>query len=155
MFTEEERKEIEELIREAGGPRAAATDALRAVQRRRGWVSDEMGELAAMLGMTTAELDSIATFYSLIYRKPVGKHVILICDSISCWINGHEEILAHLMSRLGVGLGCTTADGQFTLLPAACLGVCEKAPAMMVDEELHTELTEEKVDDILERYGRG
>lgn len=152
MFTEEERTEIEGLIERAEHRRAAATDVLRAVQRRRGWVSDEIGELARMLGMSPEELDHVATFYNLIYRRPVGKHVILICDSISCWITGYEEVLAHLFSRLGAGMGCTTADGQFTLLPTACLGVCDRAPAMMVDEELYTGLTAERIDEILERY---
>ena len=102
--------------------------------------------------MTPDELDSVATFYNLIFRKPVGRHVILICDSVSCWVMGYRGMEEHLKARLGIGFGETTADGRFTLLPNACLGVCERAPAMMIDEDLHTDLHPEKIDQILEKY---
>jgi NADH-quinone oxidoreductase subunit E len=102
--------------------------------------------------MSPAEVDGVATFYSLIFRKPVGRHVILVCDSMSCWLTGYDEIKDHLVYKLGVNLGETTTDGKFTLLPAACLGVCEEAPAMMIDETLYTKLTPSSVDEILGRY---
>jgi NADH-quinone oxidoreductase subunit E len=105
-----------------------------------------------MLGMTPAEVDSIATFFSLIYRRPVGKHVILVCDSVSCWLVGYEDVKQHLMEMLGISLGETTKDGRFTLLPSACLGVCEEAPAMMIDDDLYTHLTPSLVDEILQKY---
>ena len=152
MLTEEERRDIEREIRQCEELRAATGEVLKIVQRHRGWVSDELQDLAAILGVTPAELDSVATFYSLIYRKPVGKHVILICDSVTCWIMGYEEVLAHLRSRLGIGLNETSADGQFTMLPVACLGACDRAPALMIDEELFVDLTPEKLDVILEKY---
>jgi NADH-quinone oxidoreductase subunit E len=133
--------------------RAAVCDALKLVQRRAGWVSDEaVREVALLLEMTPEEVDEIATFYSVIFRRPVGRHVILICDSVSCWIMGYNSLREHLQVRLGVELGQTTADGRFTLLPAACLGVCEQAPAMIVDEDVHGLLTPAKVDQVLERY---
>ena len=153
MLTEEERREIEKEIRQSERKKAAAVEVLKIVQKHRGWVSDEIHDLAGVLGMTTAELDAVATFYSLIYRKPVGKHVILVCDSVSCWIVGYETILDRLTTRLGIGLNETTADGQFTLLPVACLGACDHAPAMMIDEILYTDLTPGKIDGILEEYG--
>ena len=153
MLTQEERQEIEAEVAAAERKRAAASDALKLVQRHRGWVSDEaIEEVAGMLGMSPCELDSIATFYSGIHRRPVGRHVILVCDSVSCWIMGYNPIREHLTARLGIGLGETTADGRFTLLPAACLGVCEQAPAMLVDGDVHGDLTTEKVDQILARY---
>jgi NADH-quinone oxidoreductase subunit E len=134
-------------------PRAALPEALKVVQRRRGWVSDEdVRDVAAALNLTPAEVDSIATFYSLIFRRPVGRHVILICDSVSCHVTGYEAVRDHLVRRLGIGLGQTTADGRFTLLPAACLGLCEQAPAMMIGEEVHGNLTLQKVDEILTKY---
>jgi NADH-quinone oxidoreductase subunit E len=102
--------------------------------------------------MTPDELDSVATFYSLIYRQPVGRHVILICDSVTCWIMGYEDLLAHLTDCLGIGLGETTEDGRFTLLPVACLGACDHAPAMMIGDELYDDLDRLKIDRILERY---
>jgi NADH-quinone oxidoreductase subunit E len=133
--------------------RAAASDALKIVQRHRGWVSDDaLKEVAALLEMSPSSLDSIATFYSGIYRRPVGRHVIQVCDSVSCWIMGYHPIRAHLAERLGIDLGQTTADGRFTLLPAACLGVCEQAPAMLIDGDVHGDLTPEKVDAILPKY---
>jgi NADH-quinone oxidoreductase subunit E len=153
VLTEEEKKEIEEEIRKSERKRAAAVDVLKIVQKHRGWISDELHELAEILDMTSAEIDSLATFYSLVFRKPVGKHLILICDSVSCWIMDYEKILGRLTARLGVGLGGTTADGQFTLLPVACLGACDHAPAMMIDEELYGDLTAAKIDQLLDKYG--
>ncbi len=123
------------------------------VQRHRGWVPDEaLEEASGLLGMTPAEVDSIATFFSLIFRSPVGKHVILVCDSVSCWLVGYQDVKRHLMERLGISLGETTKDGKFTLLPSACLGVCEEAPAMMIDDDLYTKLTPTLVDEILRKY---
>ncbi|MCA9433454.1 MAG: NADH-quinone oxidoreductase subunit NuoE, partial [Candidatus Omnitrophica bacterium] len=98
------------------------------------------------------ELDSVATFYNLLFRQPVGRHVVMVCDSVSCWIMGYEKIRQYLMDKLGVGMGETTPDGRFTLLPICCLGNCDRAPAMMVGEDLHQDLTPEKIDAILEKY---
>jgi NADH-quinone oxidoreductase subunit E len=107
--------------------------------------------IAADIG-GAAEVDGLATFYSMIFRRPVGRHVILVCDSVACWVMGYDGLRERLEARLGITLGGTTADGRFTLLPAGCLGVCEHAPAMMVDEDLHLDLTPEKLDEILARY---
>src|SRR5512143_1739205 len=120
MLTDEERREIEEELKHVTHKQAACVEALKIVQKHRGWVSDEIGGIAAMLGMTPDELDAVATFYSFIFRRPVGKHIILICDSISCWVMGYDTVREHLKKRLGIVPGETTADGQFTLLPASC-----------------------------------
>ncbi len=153
MLTEEEKKDIEEKILKGERKRAAAVEVLKLAQKSHGWISqDDIEELARILDITPDELDGIATFYSLIFRKPVGKHVILICDSVSCWIMEYERILKHLTTRLGIHLGETTADGIFTLLPVACLGACDHAPAMMVGETLYKDLTTEKIDQILSQY---
>ncbi|MGO9378436.1 MAG: NADH-quinone oxidoreductase subunit NuoE [Dissulfurispiraceae bacterium] len=153
MITQEEKREIEEEIKKALTKKAAVIDVLKVVQRHRGWVPDEaLEEASGLLGMTPAEVDSIATFFSLIFRSPVGKHVILVCDSVSCWLVGYQDVKRHLMERLGISLGETTKDGKFTLLPSACLGVCEEAPAMMIDDDLYTKLTPTLVDEILRKY---
>jgi len=102
--------------------------------------------------MTDDELDSVATCYNLIFRKPVGRHIILVCDSVSCWIMGYEPLLRHIERRLGIKLGQTTIDGCFTLLPIACLGACDKAPVMMVDDQLHVDLSPTRIDEILDQY---
>jgi NADH-quinone oxidoreductase subunit E len=153
------QRERERILEEAGlheHPRAAVSEALLIVQESRGWVTDDaIGEVAGILGMSTEEVEGIATFYELIFRKPVGKHVILVCDSVSCWITGEEKITAHLKQRLGIGLGGTTPDGEFTLLPAGCLGACDAGPAMMIDGKLYDTLTPERADEILADYGMG
>jgi len=153
VLKEEELKELEPILGRYPTRRGAAIDALRIVQRHRGWVSDRtLSELADHLGMTVHELDSVATFYNLIFRRPVGRHVILLCDSVSCWILGADTLRGHLEKRLGVGLGETTEDDRFTLLPMACLGCCDGALALMIDEDTHRDLDPEKLDRILERY---
>ena len=153
MLTAEEKKEIEAEFPRYEQKRAVCVEALKIVQRHRGWVSDEaLIEIAEFLEMTPAELDGVATFYNLIFRKPVGKHIILVCDSISCWIMGYERVLQHLQDRLGIVKGETTADGVFTLLPIVCLGACDQAPAMMIDDELYGKLDPDKIDEILTKY---
>jgi NADH-quinone oxidoreductase subunit E len=153
MLTDIERREIEEEISHYPDRQAGCVEALKVVQRHRGWVSDEsLKTVAAVLGMTPDELDGVATFYNLIFRKPVGRHVILLCDSISCWVGGCDAVRKGLQTRLGISMGETTGDGRFTLLPIVCLGACDRAPAMMIDDELHGDLTAASVDRILERY---
>ncbi len=153
MLTPEERHEIEAEISHYPNRQSACIDAMKIIQRHRGWVSDEsIQDVAELLGMTAADVDGVATFYNLIFRRPVGRHVILVCDSVSCWIMGYDRVREHLCRRLGVGLGETTADGRFTLLPVVCLGTCDHAPAMMIDNDLHQDLDPEKVDMALEEY---
>jgi NADH-quinone oxidoreductase subunit E len=153
MLTKEELEEIDEHVKQYPQKRAACIEALKVVQRKRRWISDEsIKDIAAVLDMTPDELDSVATFYNLVFRKPVGRHVILICDSVSCWIMGFEKILLHIQDKLGVKFGETTEDDRFTLLPIQCLGTCDHAPALMIDNDLHRDLSTEKLDEILEKY---
>jgi NADH-quinone oxidoreductase subunit E len=153
MLTAKEKKEIEAEFPRYEQKRAACVEALKIVQRHRGWVSDEtLIDVAEFLELNPAELDAVATFYNLIFRKPVGKHIILVCNSVSCWIMGSERILEHLQGRLGIVLGETSADGVFTLLPIVCLGACDQAPAMMIDDQLYGNLDSAKIDEILSTY---
>ena len=147
------RQEIAAIARNAEQKRAASLDALKIVQKRFGFVSDQhLAEVAALLEMTPAELDGVATFYNLIFRKPVGRHVILLCDSVACWVMGEAAARAQLRERLGLNPGETTADGRFTLLPIVCLGYCDHAPAMMVDDDQYGDLDAGRLDEIIERY---
>jgi len=156
MLSEQERQKITEELKQHDHPRGAVSEALLIVQEHHGWVPDEaLPEVASLLGVSTEEVEAIATFYELIFRHPVGRHVILLCDSVSCWVTGEERILDHLQKRLGIGLGGTTPDGQFTLLPAGCLGACDAGPAMMIDGRLYDTLTPQKADEILATYGMG
>jgi NADH-quinone oxidoreductase subunit E len=102
--------------------------------------------------MTPDELDAVATFYSFIFRKPVGRHVILICDSISCWVVGYNPLLDLIKNNLGIAFGETTNDKRFTLLPISCIGACDRAPAMMVDDDLYGPVTAEMMAGILDKY---
>jgi NADH-quinone oxidoreductase subunit E len=156
MLSGHERERIEAELSHFENRRAAVGEALMIVQETRGWVSDEgIADVAEVLGMSADEVEGVATFFELVFRKPVGKHVIMVCDSVSCWVTGYERILEHLKERLEIGLGETSADGLFTLLPAACLGVCERAPAMLIDGTLFGNLTPEGVDRILLAYKEG
>jgi NADH-quinone oxidoreductase subunit E len=153
MLTAEEIKEIEAEAARYPKREAVCIDALKIVQRHRRWISDEsVRDIAEHLGMSPTDVDSVATFYNLIFRKPVGRHVIMVCDSVSCWITGYDRIRQHLQERLGVELGETTSDNRFTLLPIVCLGCCDHAPAMMVDSDLCSDLDAQKIDRELEKY---
>ena len=153
MLTEEEKREITAELAQVERRSAVCIEALMAVQKRRGWVSDEsVRDIASLLDMTPAELDGVATFFNFIYRKPVGRHVIAICDSMVCWSLGYDPLRETLEKKLGIGFGETTRDNRFTLLPASCLGACDRAPAMLVDEDLYGPVTAEMIDEILEKH---
>jgi len=155
MLSREIEQAIEAATRHYPQRQGACIEALQIVQQHLGWVSDaSLKDLARLLQMTTDELDGVATFYNLIFRKPVGTHVILLCNSISCWIMGYGRLREHLTARLGIAFGETSADGRFTLLPNVCLGACDHAPALMVDEDLYGDVSSERLDTILEQYGR-
>lgn len=152
-LTEEEVLAIQSEVAHYPNRKAASIDALKIIQQRRGWVSDEaLKGIARLLEMSAEELDSVATFYNLIFRRPVGRHVVFVCDSISCWVCGGEAAREKLEEKLGARLGETSADGRFTLLPICCLGACDKAPTALVDGDLHERVSENGVDAILQRY---
>jgi NADH-quinone oxidoreductase subunit E len=153
MLTAEEKKEIDHAIHLVPVKKAAGIEALKIVQHHRRWISDDsLRDVADYMEMTPEELDSVATFYNLLFRKPVGRHVILICDSISCWVMGYEDLLSELSKRLGIKLGQTTSDERFTMLPNCCLGTCDCAPAFMIDNDLYRNVTTDQLDEILARY---
>jgi len=153
MLAEEEIKEINEEIKQYPYPAVACIDALKIVQKHRGWISDEsVKDIAQLLKISNEEVDGVATFYSRIYRKPVGRNVILVCDSVSCMIMGYESLYEYISKKIGVAFGGTSADGRFTLLPISCLGDCDNAPAMMINNDHFNRLTTDKIDELLERY---
>ena len=153
MLSSEEIRELEAELAHYPRKASAGVEALRIVQRRRGWISDEtLRDVAGYLGLTAEELDSVATFYPLVLRREVGRHIIRICDSVSCWIMGYEEVCRRLTETLGVKMGETTADGRFTLLPSACLGACDHAPALMIDDDLIGDWSLADVEKVLSRY---
>lgn len=148
-----ERQAIDHEVSLVARSRTACIGALAAVQRHRRWISDEtLHEVARYLGLPPATLEGVATFYNLIYRRPVGRHVIHLCDSVSCWVMGQAALLDELVRLLGTPPGGTTQDDRFTLLPLVCLGACDRAPALLVDRDLHGPLTPMDLPTLLERY---
>jgi NADH-quinone oxidoreductase subunit E len=133
--------------------RSAAIEALRIVQEKRGWISDaSLAAIARQLDMSVDALDAVATFYNLIFRKPVGRHVVFYCDSVSCYVMGCQRVEQALIDRLGIRPGETTADDRFTLLPTVCLGACERAPVLMIDDALYGDVTPDGLDEVLSRH---
>lgn len=154
MLKPEEIAEIEAEAPHYRTRQALGIEALKIVQRHRGWVSDEaLAEVGAYLGIAREHLEGVATFYNLLFRKPVGRHVVRLCDSVSCWLMGYEEVQRVLCETHGFRMGGTTEDGRFTLVTVPCLGACDKAPAMMVDDDLIVDLSVEGLADLLRRYG--
>jgi NADH-quinone oxidoreductase subunit E len=153
MLTEEERRDILKELENCENSQSVCLEALKIVQGYRGYVSDDaIKDIAPMFGLTPDELDSIATFYSYIFRKPVGRHLIFMCDGVSCWIMGFEGVFGYLKERLGIGFGETTSDGKFTLLPVSCIGACDHAPALLVDDKFYGDLDRQKIDEILNSH---
>jgi NADH-quinone oxidoreductase subunit E len=153
MLSDDERAEIDAEIAILPDRRSASIEALKTVQRHRRWIDDgALADVAEYLGMSTDELEAVASFYNLLFRRPVGRHVILVCDSVSCWILGGARVQQALLARLGVGFGQVTADDRFTAMPMQCLGACDKAPCLMIDEDFHGPVAGDEVDALLARY---
>ncbi len=153
ILTAQEIHDIEHYMHHYPDPRAASLDALKIVQKRNGWVDDaQVAGVAQMLGIAVTDVEGVATFYNRIYRQPVGRHVILLCDSIACYLMGSEDLAAGLMDHLGIRYGQTTPDGRFTLLPICCLGNCDKAPTIMIDEDTLDLVSIQQIPELLEDY---
>jgi NADH-quinone oxidoreductase subunit E len=153
MLTDTEIQSIDHEVALVPYKKAAVIEALKIVQQHRGWISDESVEaIASHLGISPAEVDSVATFYNLIFRKPVGRHVILLCDSISCYVMGYQKLYEELKQVLKIKFGETTSDQRFTLLPNVCLGCCDHAPALMIDEDLYSDVKQGTLNEILKKY---
>lgn len=153
MLTQTEIQAIDHEIALVPYRKAALIESFKILQKQRGWISNESVEdIAAYLGISPAEADSVATFYNLIFRRQVGRHVILVCDSISCYVMGYRNLYEALNKKLRLKFGETSSDNRFSLLPNVCLGCCDHAPALMVDEDLYGDVKPEQLDEILSRY---
>ena len=147
-----EIQEINTEMRHYEDKTAVSIEALKIVQKRRGWVSDDcLVAVAGLLGISHAQLEGVATFYNLIYRQPVGKTVIHYCNSVTCWLLGAEQVRERLCRHLNVELGEMSEDGEYTILPIVCLGACDHAPVVMVGDELKLDMTEDAVNKIFGR----
>lgn len=153
MISEATKKKIVEEAGRYPEKRSALLPALYLVQGEEGYVTREGAEaIAKTLGITPTEVFSVASFYTMFNLKPVSKYHIQVCKNISCHLAGAEQIIEHLSRKLVVSVGGTTADGKFTLSVVECLGSCGTGPMMQVNDQYYENLTEVKVDEILEKF---
>lgn len=142
MIPEQLKTTLVQRVADAATAREAAVDVMKELQRHYGWLTNEaLEEASRLLGLSPLQVEELATFYEMVYRRPVGRHVIHVCDSISCWASGGETLLKSLANLLEIEPGSTTADGAITLLPCSCLGNCGEAPCMMVGEKQYGRMT--------------
>ncbi|MBI2836513.1 MAG: NADH-quinone oxidoreductase subunit NuoE [Chloroflexi bacterium] len=126
---------------------------LKEAQRKHGHITEEdLNEIARSLDVPVSEVYGVATFYSFLATRPVGRNVIRVCRSLPCHLEHSEEIIASLKNVIGIEPGETTADGRFTLELTNCIGACDQAPAMLVNDDLHGDLTPGKISQILQSY---
>jgi NADH-quinone oxidoreductase subunit E len=151
MLPVEIKDQLQKQIAAVDHPRELVIDVLTVIQEHYGYLSDAaVEEAGALLGMTPLELDELATFYTFLYREPVGRYVIHVCDSVLCWMEGADNLVEHLCTRLNIAMGETTADGLFTLLPVCCIGYCDRSPAILVNRKVHGPLTVESLDRLID-----
>ena len=154
-FTESESREIESLLRRYPTKRAALLPVLWMVQERLRWVpSEAVAEVAKVLELSEAYVDGVLTFYTMYSLSPLGRYDLQFCTSISCHLNGADELLAHCEKKLGIGPGQTTADGKFTITEVECIAGCDRAPSMQVNDRYYEPMTPGKLDELLDRLGR-
>jgi NADH-quinone oxidoreductase subunit E len=150
MLSESTYRQIQTLIAKYPQKRSALIPSLQTAQQEAGYLSpDTLLEIAKLFELSPNEVNEVASFYTLLYKKPVGKYVIQVCTNISCMLCNAEEILAHLTSRLGIKPGETSPDQKYTLMEVECLGSCGTSPVIQINEKYYEDLTLEKIDAIL------
>lgn len=151
-----ESANVEHIIEKYGGDREALVEILRDVSQAAGYVTPEaIATIAQRLGLPQSQVHSVASFYSLISLKPLGKHVIRFCQDAPCHVAGGREVWEALEQTLGIPFGATTDDGIWTLLPTSCIGACSVGPVMLVDDEIYGNLTPDRVREIVAQVGGG
>jgi NADH-quinone oxidoreductase subunit E len=154
-FSEKLKEKIRGIIYISNTYQSALIPVLHEVQNEYGWLSKEaMLETAEILGIPPSNVQNVATFYTMFFTKPVGKHIIWQCRTLSCALRGAEHVERYLSEKLGIDSGETTPDGKITLFEAECLASCGTAPVMLVDDELHEDLTRDKIDEIIDKLRR-
>jgi len=156
VLSENAKAEIKQIRGKYPDPRSALLPALYVAQRERGWLSPEvMRDVAEVMDLPPTEVASVASFYTMFNRQPVGENLIQVCTNISCSLLGAGHIVEYLKSKLGIDVGETTPDNSFTLVTVECLGSCGTAPMMQINDTYYEDLTEEKIDRILAELAKG
>jgi NADH-quinone oxidoreductase subunit E len=150
-LSEQSKREIQQIRDEYPDAQSALLPALYLAQQDYcGWLPEQaFDEVAEVMGLPPTQVAAAATFYTMLNKKPVGRHLVQVCTNISCSLLGAEHLLSYISRKLGIKVGETSDDGRITLLEVECLGSCGTAPMMQVDDAYHENLTEEKVDQIL------
>ena len=157
MLSEQAKKEIQKIRDEVPDPQSALLPALYLAQREYGgWLPEQaLDEVAAVMGLPAAQVAGMASFYTMLNKQPVGRHLVQVCTNITCSLLGAQRLVEVVGRKLGIGVGETTPDGKFTLLEVECLGSCGTAPAMQVDDRYYENLTEETIGRVLDSLRRG
>ncbi len=156
MIGEATRKRFDELVTHYPERRSALIPLLHEIQAEIGYLSPEAIQwVAGYLELTPADVMSVASFYDMFHLEPVGRHLIYVCQNLSCSLLGAEPLIRHLEARLKVRMGETTPDGRITLKRMECLAACGQAPAIQVDGVYYGNMTPEKLDEILEKLTDG
>ncbi len=152
MFTAEAKEQLDNIIKKYPTKKAALLPALWLAQEQYdGWLPAEaMREVADYLDLPPAEVQGVATFYTMYNKEPVGKFHIEVCHNIACMVRGSDELIEHIGGKLGIEAGQTTADGKFTLNAAECLGACANAPCLMIAEKYYEDVTTASADALIE-----
>ena len=152
-FSEEFEQRFAEMVPHYPTKRSALVPTLLYAQDEIGFLSDEViAEIAVRLDLTELEVRNVISYYSMLTTQPRGKFNVQVCTNISCMVRGGEEILEHCSQNLGIGHKGTTPDGLFSLEEVECIGACSWAPAAQVNYDFHENLTNEKMDAVLDGY---
>jgi len=142
-----------ELIAAHHEPRSALIPFLQYCQEEDGYVTPQaIADAAELMAMTPGEVESVATFYSLLFKKPIGKHVIQVCRTLGCMLKGADDLREHIRTRLGIGDRQTTPDGMFTYEEVECLAACDKAPCLQHNLQFHYNVTPREFDELLSKW---
>jgi NADH-quinone oxidoreductase E subunit len=154
-FSKDARAELDRLLTRYPTKQAALLPALWLAQKEWGWISREaVDHVASLLDLSSAFVWGVVTFYTMYNRAPVGRHLIQVCTSISCHLNGAEEVFHECKKRLGgLRTGETSKDGRYTVIEVECLAQCDKAPAVMVNDDDYAVITKDNLDALLKGLG--
>jgi NADH-quinone oxidoreductase subunit E len=150
-FSETLTKKLNAIVSKSETKRSALIPVLREIQNEYGYLSAQsMEEAATMLEISPSSVQNVATFYTMFFTEPAGKHIVWVCRTLSCALRGAEHVEHHMCEKLGIKTGETTPDGKITLMEAECLASCGTAPVMLVDNTLEENLTKARVDQVIQ-----
>jgi NADH-quinone oxidoreductase E subunit len=155
MISEQAKQHMRDLAARYPVARSAILPALHIAQQEEGYITQEgLQAVAEVLNLTVDDVESVATFYTMYYQQPMGKKIIKVCNSISCYLRGCDPLIEHIEQKLGIKRGETTPDGNFTLLTVECLASCGTAPVLQVNDEFVENVTPEKADQLIDDLTR-